>query len=271
MRAWTLGSGSKGNAILLESDGTRVLIDAGYAPRVLAQRLSSAGIPPQSISAMIVTHEHIDHMRGVRAAQRRWGWPVHGSVGTIAAIAALAKLDGHRCTPLLPGMPFTIGALQFELVRVPHDASAPTAVVATATRTGFRTGVAHDLGAIPESLRIAFARLDLLLLESNHDEDMLRAGPYPAFLQARIAGGLGHLSNRKSAALMRELAGEQLRHLVLLHLSEVNNTPRHAVMAAAAALRGTRARCPVTAAPQDRVSGPFGAGSGGVRQLALAL
>jgi phosphoribosyl 1,2-cyclic phosphodiesterase len=268
MRAWTLGSGSKGNSILLESGGTRVLIDAGYSPRALAQRLAIAGVQPESISAVIVTHEHIDHVRGVSAAQRRWQWQVYGSAGTIAAIA---ELDEHRCTALRSGAAFTIGALQFELVRVPHDASAPTAVVATATRTGFRTGIAHDLGAVPDALRTAFLRLDLLLLESNHDEEMLRTGPYPVFLQARISGGSGHLSNRQSAALSRELAGEQLRQLVLLHLSEVNNTPRHAVIAAEAALRGARTKCPVTAAPQDRPAGPFGDATGGVRQLALAL
>lgn len=268
MRAWTLGSGSKGNSILLESDGTRVLIDAGYSPRALVQRLASAGVQPESISAVVVTHEHIDHVRGVSAAQRRWQWQVYGSAGTIAAIA---ELDERRCTALRSGAAFTIGALQFELVRVPHDASAPTAVVATATRTGFRTGIAHDLGAVPDALRTAFLRLDLLLLESNHDEEMLRTGPYPAFLQARISGGSGHLSNRQSAALSRELAGEQLRQLVLLHLSAVNNTPRHAVIAAEAALRGARARCPVAAAPQDRAAGPFGDAAGGVRQLALAL
>lgn len=268
MRAWTLGSGSKGNSILLESDGTRVLIDAGYSPRALVQRLASAGVQPESISAVVVTHEHIDHVRGVSAAQRRWQWQVYGSAGTIAAIA---ELDERRCTALRSGAAFTIGALEFELVRVPHDASAPTAVVATATRTGFRTGIAHDLGAVPDALRTAFLRLDLLLLESNHDEEMLRTGPYPAFLQARISGGSGHLSNRQSAALSRELAGEQLRQLVLLHLSEVNNTPRHAVIAAEAALRGARARCPVAAAPQDRAAGPFGDAAGGVRQLALAL
>jgi phosphoribosyl 1,2-cyclic phosphodiesterase len=268
VRAWTLGSGSKGNSILLESDGTRVLIDAGYSPRALVQRLASAGVQPESISAVVVTHEHIDHVRGVSAAQRRWQWQVYGSAGTIAAIA---ELDERRCTALRSGAAFTIGALQFELVRVPHDASAPTAVVATATRTGFRTGIAHDLGAVPDALRTAFLRLDLLLLESNHDEEMLRTGPYPAFLQARISGGSGHLSNRQSAALSRELAGEQLRQLVLLHLSEVNNTPRHAVIAAEAALRGARARCPVAAAPQDRAAGPFGDAAGGVRQLALAL
>ncbi len=268
MRAWTLGSGSKGNSILLECDGTRVLIDCGYSPRALVKRLASAHIAPESISAVIVTHEHIDHMKGVSSAQRRWKWHVYGSAGTLGA---LAGLDERRCTALRSPAPFTVGALQFELVRVPHDASAPTAVVATAIRTGFRTGVAHDLGAVRDSLRNAFVKLDLLLLESNHDEEMLRTGPYPPFLQSRISGGSGHLSNRISAALTRELAGEQLQHLVLLHLSEVNNTPKHAVVAAQAALRGTRAKCPVVAAPQDRVAGPFGDAAGGARQLALSL
>lgn len=268
VRAWTLGSGSKGNSILLECDGTRVLIDAGYSPRALAHRLASVRIAPESVSAVIVTHEHIDHMRGVCAAQRRWRWQVYGSAGTVDAIGAL---DDGRTTALRSGAPFTIGAMQFELVRVPHDAAAPTAVVATAMRTGFRAGIAHDLGAVPERLHEAFARLDLLLLESNHDEELLRTGPYPAFLQARISGGSGHLSNRKSGAFTRAIAGPALRQLVLLHLSEENNTPGHAVSAAQAALRGARAKCAVAAAPQDRAAGPFGDSTGGVRQLALAL
>ncbi|MGH7656227.1 MAG: MBL fold metallo-hydrolase [Gemmatimonadaceae bacterium] len=268
MRVWTLGSGSKGNSILLESDGTRVLIDAGYSPRALAERLAAVHVAPESISAVIVTHEHIDHMRGVRAAQRRWKWEVFGSAGTIGAVA---NLDTRRVTPVRSSAPFVIGALQFELVRVPHDAAAPTAVVATATRSGFRTGIAHDLGAVPEKLRGAFAGLDLLLLESNHDPEMLRSGPYPPFLQARITGGSGHLSNRQSAALTRDLASPALRQLVLLHLSEVNNTPAHAIEAAQGALRAARVRCPLSAAPQDRAAGPFGDAAGGVRQLALAL
>jgi phosphoribosyl 1,2-cyclic phosphodiesterase len=268
MRAWTLGSGSKGNAILLESDGTRVLIDAGYSPRELARRLAGIGIRPESIDAVIVTHEHTDHVRGVSAAQRRWNWRVFGSAGTVAAIA---DLDASRSTAMTPAAPFVIGALQVELVAVPHDAAAPTAVVATAVRSGFRTGIAHDLGAVPDSLRTAFARLDLLLLESNHDVEMLRTGPYPAFLQARISGGSGHLSNAKSASLVRELAGAQLRQVVLLHLSEVNNTPRRALDDVGALLRGARAKSAVAAAPQHRVAGPFGDVSGGARQLALAL
>ena len=208
MRAWTLGSGSKGNAILLESGGTRVLIDAGFSPRELARRLAGIGIAPESIEAVVVTHEHTDHVRGVSSAQRRWRWQLFGSAGTISAIA---DLDAGRSTAVRPRAPFRVGALQFELVPVPHDASAPTAVVVTATRSGFRTGVAHDLGAVPDELRSAFERVDLLMLESNHDQEMLRTGPYPAFLQARISGGSGHLSNAKSSVLSRELSGSQLR------------------------------------------------------------
>ncbi|MFI5245259.1 MAG: MBL fold metallo-hydrolase [Gemmatimonadales bacterium] len=268
MRAWTLGSGSKGNAILLESDGTRVLIDAGYSPRGLSQRLAGIGVHPESIAAVIVTHEHTDHVRGVSAAQRRWNWHVYGSAGTIAAIA---EFDAPRSTAVRPAAPFVIGAMQFELVPVPHDASAPTAVVATALRTGFRTGVAHDLGAVPDALRTAFARLDLLLLEANHDEEMLRTGPYPEFLRARISGGSGHLSNAKSASFSRELAGPCLRELVLLHLSEVNNTPTRAMDAVGTVLRRARVTCGVTSAPQHKAAGPFGDTAGGVRQLALAL
>lgn len=268
MRVWTLGSGSKGNSILVECDGTRVLIDAGYSPRELTKRLANVHIAPQSICAVIVTHEHIDHMRGLASAQRRWKWPVFGSAGTVNA---LDGLDARAVTAIRSPAPFTIGALQFELVRVPHDATAPTAVLATSVRTGFRTGIAHDLGAVPNSLRAAFAHLDLLLLESNHDEEMLRTGPYPPFLQARISGGSGHLSNRQSAALTRDLASAQLRQLVLLHLSEENNTPGRAVSAAQGALRAARVRCAVTPAPQDRAAGPFGDASGGERQLALAL
>jgi len=268
MRAWTLGSGSRGNAVLLESNGTRVLIDAGFPPRVLARRLAGLRVAPESIAAVIVTHEHGDHSCGVAAARRKWRWSVYGSAGTLRGIT---RLEAPGATVIEPGAPFVIGDLEFELVPVPHDAAAPTAVLATSARTGFRAGCAHDLGTVPDALRRAFTRLDLLLLESNHDSGMLRSGPYPVFLQDRIASRTGHLSNRQSSAFARELAGKSLRQLVLLHLSEVNNTPRAASGSALAALAGARARCAVTAAPQDHAAGPFGDARGGGLQLALGL
>jgi phosphoribosyl 1,2-cyclic phosphodiesterase len=267
VRAWTLGSGSRGNALLLETDGTRVLIDAGYAPREMMRRLAALSVAPESISALLVTHEHFDHARGVAAAQRRWRWHVFGSAGTLACVR---RLDRTRATAVEPGTSWTVGAMAFELVRVPHDAAAPTAVIATGERSGFRTGIAHDFGSVSDVLRRRLAGLDLLLLESNHDEGMLRSGPYPLFLQDRIAGRNGHLSNRQSAMLARDVASRALAQLVLLHLSEANNAPRHALAAAAHALRG-RGRCAVSAAPQDGVAGPFGDARGRAAQLRLAL
>jgi phosphoribosyl 1,2-cyclic phosphodiesterase len=268
MRAWSLGSGSHGNAILLECDGTRLLVDAGFPPRELARRLSTLAVAPESIAGVIVTHEHVDHVRGVASAQRRWRWQVFGSAGTLARIR---RLDHARSSAVLPGTGWSVGALTVELLSVSHDAASPVAVLATSQRSGFRTGIAHDLGTVSDALRRAFSRLDLLLLESNHDEGMLRAGPYPPFLQDRIAGRHGHLSNRQSAVFARDLAGRTLRELVLLHLSEVNNTPRQAVAAARHALHGARSECTVAASSQHVVVGPFGDGRFAARQLTLAL
>lgn len=269
MKVWALGSGSRGNAILLDGAGTRVLIDAGFPPSVLARRLAAIRVAPESIEAVIVTHEHVDHARGVAAAQARWGWRVVGSAGTLAGIGAL---DAGGAAVPGPARPFAIGELDIELVRVPHDAAEPTAVLATVRCSGFRAGCAHDLGSVSGALRRAFTGLDLLLLESNHDEEMLRSGPYPPFLQERIASLTGHLSNRQSSDLARELAGPSLRQLVLLHLSEVNNTPARATRAARTSLEGSRARgAAVTAAPQDRVIGPFGDARGRAHQLRLGL
>ena len=268
MRVWTLGSGSRGNAILLEDAGTRVLVDAGYPARMLAKRLATIAVAPESISAVVVTHEHGDHACGVRAAQARWGWHVFGSAGTLNGIR---RLNPTRATAVRVGAAWSVGTFAFELVRVSHDAAAPTAVLATASATDFRTGIAHDLGAPNESLRRAFTGLDLLLLESNHDIEMLRSGPYPPFLQQRIVGRNGHLSNRQSASFARDLAAGTVRELVLLHLSEVNNTPTHALAAAEQALRAGRRRCAIRAAPQDRVAGPFGDARAAARQLSLAI
>ena len=136
MRVWTLGSGSRGNAILLEDAGTRVLVDAGYPARMLAKRLATIAVAPESISAVVVTHEHGDHACGVRAAQARWGWHVFGSAGTLNGIR---RLNPTRATAVRVGAAWSVGTCAFELVRVSHDAAAPTAVLATASATGFRT------------------------------------------------------------------------------------------------------------------------------------
>lgn len=268
MQLWVLGSGSRGNAILLDAGGTRILVDAGFPPRVLAGRMRACGIAPESICAVIVTHEHFDHVRGVAKAAAKWRWEMYATTGTVRACRRLTSAQ-----PFQAGATLHIDDVTVQTVRIAHDAADPVALVACDERTGVRAAIAHDLGAPSDALRRALDRVDVLVLESNHDEGMLRAGPYPPFLQARIAGGRGHLSNRAACSLARQAVHSGLRDLVLAHLSEHNNTPRTAHQTMAAALRPTRFRGRLTPAPQDVPCGPFGPPSAPprARQLALGL
>lgn len=222
MRAWTLGSGSSGNALVLESGGRRLLVDCGFGPRALATRLKAVGIAPESIEAVLVTHEHTDHASGLERAQHKWRWPVHAAAGTLAALPGVAA---RWRRPVAAGEVAALDAFTLEAVAVPHDAAAPLAFVVTATASGARVGVAHDLGRVPAALRAALMGCDALCVEANHDVVMLREGPYPRMLQERISGGRGHLSNDECAALVRDVMHPGLGAIVLLHLSEVNNAP----------------------------------------------
>jgi phosphoribosyl 1,2-cyclic phosphodiesterase len=244
MRTWLLGSGSRGNATVIESGDTRVLIDAGFPRRVLARRLFEAGIAPESIAALVLTHEHQDHARGAASSVRRWGWPVYATNGTIAQCPELAGATVFRA-----GDTLALGAFDVLPFSVPHDAASPVALVATERRTGARLGLAYDFGHVTDGVRAALSRVDLLVIEANHEEGMLRACPYPPSVMWRIAGPRGHLSNRAAAELVRSLAWRGLRHVVLAHLSETCNEPEFAVNAMRAAWRG-----PLTAATQDALS-----------------
>lgn len=243
MRTWLLGSGSRGNATVIESGDTRVLVDAGFPRRVLARRLEAAGIAPESISALILTHEHIDHARGAASSARRWGWQVYGTSGTLA-----------QCPPFVDAQPIRadatlgLGALDLTAFPVPHDATAPIALVATERPTGARIGLAYDFGHVTDRVRRALERVDVLIVESNHDEMMLRACPYPPAVTWRIAGPRGHLSNRAAAELVRSIGWRGLRQVVLAHLSETANEPEFAVAAMRRVWRGD-----LTAAPQDAI------------------
>lgn len=241
MRTWLLGSGSRGNATVIESGDTRVLIDAGFPRRVLARRLEAAGIAPESISALVLTHEHNDHACGARSSAKRWGWPVYATSGTLA-----------QCPDLVDALPISatatmgLGAIDLEAFPVPHDATSPIALVATERTTGARLGLAYDFGHVTDGVRTALERVDVLVVESNHDEMMLRACHYPPGVRWRIAGPRGHLSNRAAAELVRSIAWRGLRQVVLAHLSETANEPEFAVAAMRKAWRGD-----LTAAPQD--------------------
>ena len=270
MKVWVLGSGSRGNATVIDNGSTRVLVDAGFSSRELKRRFATAGIAPESIEAVIVTHEHNDHMCGAARSAHRWNWTLHATAGTVRGAPELVDADVRTFNP---GAMLTFGTMNVHAVPISHDATEPIGVVATDNVSGARAAVVLDLGRMTPQLRDAIRDLDILVLESNHDEAMLARGPYPISVQRRIAGASGHLSNRDAAMIARTCAHSGLHHLVLAHLSEQCNTPDHALASVSAALARSRFRGRVTAAQQDVVHGAFVAGRRGSRaqQLVLAL
>jgi len=271
MRLWTLGSGSKGNALLLECGDTRVLIDAGFPARTLAARLAAIGVAPGSIAACVMTHEHIDHVRGAASAQAKWGWSLHASAGTVSGAECFADAT---VTPFATGETLSIGRAEVATVATSHDASEPVGLVVTDRASGVRAAIIYDLGVATTEVREAVRDVDVLVIEANHDEGMLRGGPYPRYLQNRIASRSGHLSNRASAALCVEAAHGGLNHVVLAHLSETNNDHGLATATVTGALGRTRFRGRVSTAAQHSAVGPFCAKhsrTARVEQLAFAL
>lgn len=268
MRMWMLGSGSRGNAVVLEAAGTRILIDAGFAPQVMIDRLAVADVAPESIDAVVITHEHIDHVRGVRVMSERFGWTPYATAGTIMAARDLRDAGA---IPFRAGDALTLGEIDLATVRASHDAAEPVVLVATARRSGARAGIAYDLGIATQPVLDAMRDLDLLVLEANHDEDMLRHGPYPPSVRNRIAGRTGHLSNSAAAQLARDVAHRDLRHVVLAHLSESCNAPRAALEAVTSSMPRARFAGRVSVAAQDRVVGPFEPGKRAARAKQLDL
>src|SRR6478672_3386865 len=269
MKLWILGSGSSGNSVLVETERSRILVDAGFSPRVLKQRLTHAGIAPDSIEAVVVTHEHTDHVKGVAAAARKWGWTIVSTAGTRMMCpdwTALRTILTPRKSEVV------VGDFHLETVPVAHDANEPIAVIVTSIAEGARAGIVYDLGHVTETISKALDKLDVLVIEANHDEGMLRAGPYPPSVQARIRGKFGHLSNHEAAKLAGQSIHRGLNNIVLAHLSEKNNTPKTALSTVGDALRRARFRGRLTAASQDKVVGPIcvGASSAAAPPVQLA-
>ena len=255
MKVWVLGSGSRGNATLIESGGTRLMIDVGFGPRILKKRLEPLGLSPESVDACIVTHEHSDHIRGAARVARRFHWPLFMTEATYAS-SWLPKL-GTPAATFRAGQTLQFPDLVVETFRTPHDASEPIGVVITSQSTGARAAIVTDLGHASKTVRKMVRDVDVLVIESNHDEAMLANGPYPISLQRRIASRVGHLSNTECADLVRDSVSPRLRQVVLAHLSEENNTPRVAFDGMRAALRTTSFRGSLIPAGQDVAIGPF--------------
>lgn len=230
IRFASLGSGSKGNALLVESGRTRLLVDCGFGPKEVARRLQRLGVDPATVGAVLVTHEHADHAGGVARGAARFGWQVRASYGTALAAqladVAVHCFDSHTC--------FAVGDIEVHPYPVPHDAREPTQFVFS--DGAVRLGVLTDTGAVTPHIRTMLAECTGLVLECNHDIDMLENGRYPPLLKRRIAGTFGHLDNLAAADLLRTVDRRKLQHVVAAHLSEENNTPQLALEALAGAL-----------------------------------
>jgi len=264
-----LGSGSRGNAIVVdgEDDDGAVLIDCGFGPRILASRMTAAGVDPHEVQGVIVTHEHADHAAGLHKAVRRWHWPVAATAGTAVGLASPVTL-AHRLTR---GRTLHLAGMIIETIRTPHDATESVAFVLTHERSGCRVAFVYDLGHWTPTMAQRLNGLDAIIVESNHDDDMLHAGNYPPFLKARVAGPKGHLSNMEAAALARAVVHRGLGTIVLAHLSEENNTPALALGAMRNGLHGTSFRGRLGIAHQDRLVHFTVGSSSRTRQLSLGL
>jgi phosphoribosyl 1,2-cyclic phosphodiesterase len=235
VRFASLGSGSKGNCLVAEAAGSRVLLDCGLAPRETARRLERLGLAPADIHGILVTHEHDDHAGHAYAFAAQHGIPVHLTHGTRRAQEVAGKAGaGLTLNEIRGGEPFAVGALRVEPFTVPHDAREPVQfVLGDGAR---RLGVLTDLGASTAHVEATLSGCDALVLETNHDLDLLWAGDYPKWLKERIGGPFGHLDNAASGRLLAALDRSRLKHVIAAHLSQQNNKAELARAALAQAL-----------------------------------
>jgi phosphoribosyl 1,2-cyclic phosphodiesterase len=220
MRVASLGSGSKGNSTVIEGREGRLLLDLGFGLKETIRRLARLDLTPMDIDAVLVTHEHADHINGVAAFSRKFHIPAYMTPSTYDA-----KRTGPlpALKPIQYGQSFAIGSIQVEPVVVPHDAREPCQFIFSEESS--RVGVLTDLGHISAHVRDRYHDCDLLMLECNYDKEMLASGPYPVALKRRVAGDFGHLSNEQAAELVGTLNLPRLQNLVISHVSEKNNQP----------------------------------------------
>lgn len=237
LQVCVLASGSRGNAIFVSDGATSILVDAGLSGIEIERRLRHRGIAPESLAAILVSHEHTDHIQGVGVLSRRYQLPIFMShrTGLAAQVGRLHARVDFRC-----GTPFQIRTLAIHPFTLSHDAQDPAGF--TFQHNGLKVGIATDLGVATAMVKEHLKACSLLILEANHDPDMLINGPYPWPLKQRIRGRSGHLSNPDCRALLAEVRHDALQHVVLAHLSEKNNTPHKALSEVGEALQSGRTR-----------------------------
>lgn len=252
MRFCVLGSGSKGNATYIESAGTGILIDNGFSGIELSRRLAAIGVAEESLAAILITHEHGDHIKGAAIVARKHGLTIMANRETLGAAGKIiTKVPG--IFEFVTGTTFTLGPFSIHPFAVSHDTVNPVGFVIS---NGSSTlGYCTDTGKISHLIRHRLASCNGLVLEANHDPEMLRNGPYPIYLQQRVRSLTGHLANQDAADFIAGVRHDGLRHVVLAHLSETNNDPSLAYDTVCRALAGLEAGPlpQVSLAWQDRV------------------
>ena len=230
MRLCVLSSGSGGNTAWIEADGARVLVDAGLSFRETKRRCADVGLDLRDLTDVLLTHEHADHCFGAASIARKLGARVHATEGTFRGLRDPPPAE--LCFPLPREGSLLLGrGLRVSAIPVPHDAIDPVAYCFEQRLEGgrcLRAALVTDLGCAPRALTRALRDLDILVVEANHDARLLLEGPYPPSLKRRVRSDLGHLSNAQAAQLLSQVLHRGLRHVVLAHLSEHNNTPAHA-------------------------------------------
>lgn len=227
MKFCVLASGSSGNCIFIGSERERILIDAGLSARETARRLAQIGIPLTTVSAICLTHEHGDHIAGLAALARRYRLKLYANPGTIAALGQDAKMRQLPWQMFTTGARFQIGDLAFDPFPVSHDAYEPVGFTVTCGNT--TVGIVTDLGTPTHLVRERMRHCRAVIIEANHDEDLLAGARRPWVLKQRIAGRQGHLSNRHAAEMLAEIAADGLSHVFLCHLSRDCNRPELAL------------------------------------------
>ena len=246
-----LSSGSSGNSALVMSRGSGVLIDAGISCRELERRMSLFGAEPTQVEAVVLTHEHTDHVRSAKRFGSEYGVPVYGTRGTLA----LTPLEGVETVTFPAGKTFKIGSLHLKPFKVRHLAAEP---VAFSINVGSkRVSIASDLGCITASVVDEMCDSDLLMIEANYDEKMLLEGSYPEFLKRAIRGDHGHLSNDDAGRLSAKTTTSRTKKVVLVHLSNENNTPERARETVEQSLRQSKLQTEVEVTEHGAANGPF--------------
>jgi len=220
MRFASLGSGSRGNSTLVEHNNDCLMVDCGFSVKDSVRRLHRLGKTPEDITAILVTHEHSDHWKGVLPLAVKYSINIYMTAGCLKGAKAnlsdyrgIRLIDSHRC--------FNIGEIEVKPVPVPHDAREPVQYIFS--NSHHQLGILTDIGSITPYVRAEYHECDALLIEANHDINMLRNGDYPKFLKDRVGSQWGHLNNKQTASLIESLAQNRLQHLVIAHISQRNN------------------------------------------------